>query len=151
MRPLLALLLGLTPTLTEARPCQLPSAARSFQLAAASPLFYAVIHGQFDTDATGRLIQPFHLTGQRLTPSGFTTRFSEPVTYSYVCPKGMEGCPTYIRAPEPAQGPVLAFIEITDQGYVLTEQGCWSETVVANPSLQDLATVTACIRGEPCQ
>jgi len=151
MRPLLLSILLVLPALAEARPCQLPDAARSYLAAATSPLVYAVVHGSFETDrATGALVEPFRLTGQRLTQSGFTTPFSEPVSYVFTCPAQMEGCPTFIAAPEPARGPILAFLEITDSGYVLTEQGCWSETVVPAPTAHDLAVVTACLQGAAC-
>ncbi len=138
--------LCLLPVTAQALPCRAPDAVRSWQIASASPLRYVAVYGSFAAAPPGH-----RFTGNRLTISGFTQPFSEPVTYVYTCPSGLDGCQTLIRAPDPPAGPILTFLEITDSGYVLTEQGCWSETVVPEPTRKDLADVARCARGGRCR
>lgn len=145
----LTMILMLAAQQAAALSCLRPDPASAFQNAAAAEARYVVLLGQFDFDAPPE--QPFSndaqgqetvatFRGQGLGPTAFGPTPERSVTLRTSCAGPWCG-----NFPTPGQD-VLAFVQQTDDGYLLTIGACGG--AIFDPSTAPV--VEACMRGEDC-
>ena len=130
--------------------CIRPDVARTFQNVAAAEERFVVLFGSFDFPPQRRQpvsndAEPQQVVAtfedQGLGAAGFVATQPKPVTLQTACAGPWCG-----GFPTPGQT-ILAFIEQTDQGDVLTLSACGGLVFDADTA----PIVEACMRGEPCE
>lgn len=134
--------------------CMRSDVAESYDRAASSDNEYVVLWGAFDFDMPQqtstdpnfpdvlRTIARFN--GQYLGASGFTP--APPLVVSMVFNCTGPWCGSL----QPGADDILAYVEQTDGGYILTVEACGGTAFVA-PNDVDIARVEACMRGPECR
>ena len=136
----------------QALSCLRPDVARTFNWVAAAEESFVVLLGEFSF-ATGplkrRAIQDpqsaeyqASFSGSYLGAEGFQPGPPLDLTMNFMC------VGPWCGSLSEDEGPILAFVEQTPDGYVLNVDPCFSTAFY--PTATDIARVEACIRGEGC-
>jgi len=158
-RIILAFLTALFPTMSIALSCAPPDAAQMYLGAAGSETAYLPVHGQFYAaqvnalrlknkggyDENAPKTQDFpglRFSGKALTRNGFTYDFDQPITLRLSCIGPW--CPG-----RPGDDKMLAYLEVTPEGYRLNVNACGGMTMY-RPDRATLKRVTTCHRGGAC-
>jgi hypothetical protein len=146
----LAMIATVLGTQASALSCLRPDVARTFQQIAAAEERYVVLLGEFEfrappeqsisNDAQGQQVVA-QFTGSSLGAAGFVDTAPIELTLQTSCAGPWCGG---FPAPETE---VLAFVEQTPQGYVLSLGACGGTVFPARTA----STVEACMRGERCE
>ncbi|MBU2992463.1 hypothetical protein Q4555_08865 [Octadecabacter sp. 1_MG-2023] len=145
----LAATAALVATQSTALSCMPPDVAQTFQWASEAEESYAVLLGKFSFDAPPQQpvsndAQPQEVvasfTGQGLAENGFAPTTPTTVTLRTSCAGPWCG-----GFPNP-DSEMLAFVALTDDGYLLTMGPCGGSTFGVDAA----PIVEACMRGEVC-
>jgi hypothetical protein len=141
------------PTQASALACFLPDAVQYYLLMRESGRPFLVVHGTFAADARapdedtgmGTVVSTWtgRLTGTSLGPDGFGAPIDTQITYRYLC-FGTYECPE-----SPPASSILAFVELTLEGPVVTDDIC-GNAVIADPSPEEIARIEECQRSGKC-
>lgn len=154
MKHLLTVALVVFAGQAQALSCLRPDVARTFEWAAEAEESYVVLLGRFDFETpdlrSDRNLNPQEVrsaarfSGQSLSVEGFQDNVPLDVTIVFSC------LASWCGSMDQNNSDVLAFVERTPEGYVLSVGPCF-DTVFDRVDATQIARVEACMRGEACE